>query len=251
MAWLLLVGCGPAGSSATDATDAASTATLDTPSTTHAEGDTDTADPFAAPDCAALALRGNAADVAATPRSNRDAEVLAASAVPDALVASEANYQRIVDDLAHMRADRPALEDMHADCLVPVGFSAWFDGSVDIVNAMSVGDYHAWDCHNAYYDTTQYRIDGIGYAVAFEGVYSAGILEAYRPLPGFETATLAPFFDAVDPYTDACEPPGGTVAVSATIDGAGVLAERTYVWTDAEGIVVQYAAAAGEAPVLQ
>lgn len=91
-------------------------------------------------------------EIAATPREDADAELLALL-VSGQLTAPQALYERVSDDLAAIRAQDPMLVDHHAR-------SPWDFGSAAVsfdeagTMAMQAGTYDGWDCPNDRYGVT-------------------------------------------------------------------------------------------------
>lgn len=91
-------------------------------------------------------------ELAASPRENTDAELLALEG-SGALVAPTAVYERVVRDLATIRRVWPEVSDIRvAPLAAPGSLLLAFD---DVGFAMvTAGTYHGWDCANAYYDVS-------------------------------------------------------------------------------------------------
>ncbi|MCB9756623.1 MAG: hypothetical protein H6713_42440 [Myxococcales bacterium] len=200
-----------------------------------------------APDCATVDLPGPASDVAATPRSDRDAELLALTVAPDAIAAPQAIYERIAADLAAIRALDPALEDVHPECDDRRALSIWFHASQDVLDAILAGEYHAWDCHNAYFGIDELeRIDGVAFSLPFSGVLGDGIKDVYAAIPGLEDVDI--FVCDEDPY--ACPScPEGSASITVEVfedDGVGARQYR-FVWADGADEVA-YRVEPGQAP---
>ncbi len=98
--------------------------------------------------CDDYPFQATAEQLAATPRDDEDAEIIALAASGE-LTAPEALYQRVSDDLAAIRADNPALVDHHAR----LPWSQWMPVSFDEVGTplMQAGTYEGWDCPNEHY----------------------------------------------------------------------------------------------------
>ena len=134
---------------------------------------------------------GEPGEIALTPRADENLELLALSLEPDALTASQANYERIVADMRSIRALQPAIAS--------IGFFAPNDGKTlsvgftDIaLESVRAGDYSAWDCLNDFYELESQSIVGIfnpSVRLKLAGIYNLGVLaELYRQLPGVEYA---------------------------------------------------------------
>ena len=212
-----------------------------------------------APDCAALTLPGADEDVAATPRPDRDAETLALRLDPSRFVAAQADYVVIADDLAAIRALDPIVGEVHVECEVPLGYDFWFD-RFEVVDAVWVGTYHAWDCHNMRYGIEHrpagegghvWRTDGLAFAMQVDGVYApAAFTELYASIPGLDDAGITPKWRLVSYDPNECMPMSGSMTLDA--DSPGALAEgaRTYFFTHPTQGQRTYYVAPGEAPVL-
>jgi hypothetical protein len=140
------------------------------------------------------------AELASTPRANANLELLALKLSPGKVVADEATYQRVVRDVAAIRAKDPSL--------AKISFFAHDDGQtiglvvpVETAAQMEAGTYHAWDCLNATYSAMLpvevIRIGSSATAfVYFElrGLYATKLLAAeYAKLPGITSAEGATF----------------------------------------------------------
>jgi hypothetical protein len=210
-----------------------------------------------APPCDEVELLGEPADVALTPRADRDAESLALRVSAGAFVARQDHYEVIVADLAAIREIEPELAAVRIECEVPVGYDFWFNGP-EVVEAVWRGTYRAWDCHNAFYGIEHrpageggdvWRIDGIAFAMQVDGLYSQQFVEVYRSIPGMEEAGISPKW-TVDSYSpEECEASSGSIDLQVTDPTGGGLGERTYTFMHPSIGVVVYAVAPGEAPV--
>ncbi len=133
----------------------------------------------------------SAAELAVTPRADVNLELLALKVSPGKLVAEEAAYQRVVRDVAAIRAKAPAL--------AKISFFTYRDGMritltvpVDTATQMEKGTYHAWDCLNDTYGAVlpaEYiRIGNapeVYVSLKTEGIYAVQLLAAeYARLPG-------------------------------------------------------------------
>jgi len=201
-----------------------------------------------APDCEGLQLAGDPADLAATPRPDRDAEVLALSVAPAVAVAPQAHYEIVRADLAAIRAIDPPLADVH---VAPMYFDAlelWFPGgSRGALWSIWGGSYHAWDCLNEYYGGSYPQpIDGVGFLLRFDGVYGEAVRDAYAALPGLEEADVGRSSVCI---VSGCEF-AGLIELTPTVDAEGDLVTREYRFESKDGVVRVYRVVDGEAPVL-
>lgn len=265
MAWgrgsvvlIFIVACGePTGSQSIPAGTGGSEATS-TGASESSSSDTGELPPWELPpSCDELELPGDPSDVAATPRADRDAEILALGLAPELLVARQDRYDVIAADLAAIRALQPELEDVHVECEVPYGYAFWFDGN-DVVGAVWLGLYHAWDCHNAFYGIEHqavgeggdvWRIDGLAFAVGVAGVLTPSFIESYRTLPGLEDAQIAPFWAPLDGFAYECMPTGASITLDATFDMGGALDERTYTFEHPDQGTFVYLVVPGAPPM--
>jgi len=113
---------------------------------------------YPAPDCTLYVLPGPYELVAATPRPDHDAEVLALALDPTAVAAAPADYDTITADLGAIRALDPTLADVHVGCVVPSGIAFWFFDDEDVNQAIWADDYQAWDCHAVARPTRAQRV---------------------------------------------------------------------------------------------
>jgi hypothetical protein len=212
----------------------------------------------APPSCAEIDLPGDPDDVAATPRADRDAEILALGLDPELFVAPQDRYEVIVADLTAIRALRPELTGVHVECVVPYGYAFWSSDDYGLVDAVWLGEYHAWDCHNAFYGVEHravgeggdvWRIDGFAFAIRVDGVFSPAFAEVYATIPGLEAAGIAPFWAPNDGFASECDTTGASLRLDATFDDAGVLDERTYTFETPELGTIAFLVAPGEAPM--
>lgn len=265
VALLFIVACGSTGSQSmpdsTEATTDSGVASTGASETSAGDSDVDAGelppDWELPPSCDELELPGDPLDVAATPRADRDAEILALGLAPELLVARQDRYDVIEADLAAIRALQPGLEDVHVECEVPDGYAFWFD-AIDVVGAVWLGLYRAWDCHNAFYGIEHHavgeggdvrRIDGLGFAVRVTGVLAPSFIEAYRTLPGLEDAQISPFWGPLDAFAYECVPTGASITLEATLDPGGDLDERTYTFVHPDHGTVIYLVGPGSPPM--
>lgn len=212
-----------------------------------------------APDCADLVLPGADEDVAATPRADRDAETLALRLDPSRFVAAQADYVVIAEDLVAIRALDPIVGDVHIECEIPLGYDFWFSRS-EIVDAVWLGNYHAWDCHNLRYGIEHrpvgegghvWRTDGLAFAMQVDGVYApAAFIELYASIPGLDDAGITPKWRLVSYDPNECVPMSGSIALDADSPAALADGARTYAFTHPTEGLRTYYVAPGEAPVL-
>jgi hypothetical protein len=133
--------------------------------------------------------RVTADEIAATPRQDEGLERLALSLDADRIVASTDTYERVVADVAAIRALAPSLAD--------IDYRGFDDAKQLLVNMddegnalLEAGQYAAWDCLNEFYGLQQAEItvlDGIDVTYAtltLKGLYNLGLVaEAYEQLP--------------------------------------------------------------------
>ena len=131
---------------------------------------------------------GSSDELLSTPRADSNLELLALELEPGRVTASQGTYDRVVADLAAMRARAPSLDDIY--------FSPPHDGrTLDVeltenaILAVSAGAYPAWDClGEAYGAEISWPIDFFGgfiLQVQMRGIYDLPrIAELYRQLPG-------------------------------------------------------------------
>ena len=182
--------------------------------------------------CAGYVAAGSASDSAASPRSDRDAEMLAFEA-EDVVVARQATYELVRRDLAAIRAGGPAeLADIHVapsigrfrGVVMAFPLEIQFDPASHA--EVLAGSYSGWGCPNQHYGFTgREKMPGassdwpvpIGFG---DKLYNAARLrDAYVGIPG-ATAVLVNSVGGVD-QTDIC----------ATVKGDA----RTYVFTGTVG----------------
>jgi len=227
--FVMCIGCGPFA----EASDAAEDGTGGEAGSS--ESGSDDGDPMAwpAPDCATLMLPGNPDDVAATPRPDRDAEVLALQIEPALFVARQDRYEVIAADLAAIREADPNLTDVHIECDLPRGYSFWVWAEVDyfFMDAIFRDTFEGWACHNALYgidDEDTWMLDGRGFAMQVDGVYASAFTDLYLELPGFEEFDASPYWGDDPLGDDTCELDAGRITLEVNEDENGALIERTY-----------------------
>jgi hypothetical protein len=210
---------------------------------------------YPAPDCATLLLPGPSSDVAATPRPDHDAEVLALSLDPTRVAAPQAHYDVITADLAAIRALDPSVADVHVGCVVANGLAFWFFDDLDVNDALFAGDYHAWDCHHAYFHHRQeQRVDGVAVAIELDGVFGEAMALAYGSLPGLDDHEpwWFPREDWPGPAAQGsdCEPVSGAITLTATLLPEGTLDLRDYRFDRTDGSTVTWRVGATGPPEL-
>lgn len=238
----------PATHGSTDATTTATITTDDTPTTdtTASTG----APSYDRPDCATLTLPGDPADLALTPRPDRDAEVLALTLDPSLAVAPQAHYEVIAGDLAAIRALAPQLAEIHENCRYPNGLQMWFwAGMQPLMLAAVNGEYHGWDCHNEAYAASGIGlIDGIALAFRLDGVHGDAVRDAYAALPGFEQVEVSGCWYDKSPCS-VCEPTG-SITLTPTFTGQGELDTREYRFESLDLEITVYRVSPGQPPQL-
>jgi hypothetical protein len=121
--------------------------------------------------------------IALTPRENTEAEQLAIEGSGE-LVAPEAVYERVVDDLASIRQDFPEVASISA---MPSWHMSSFILSLDeeAQALYAADDYHEWDCPNELYVLTAIEDFGLDYLLLRFGEKRYGIpllMEEYLAL---------------------------------------------------------------------
>jgi hypothetical protein len=211
---------------------------------------------YPSPDCALLLLPGPPSDVAASPRPDHDAEVLALSVDPTRAATSQARYDVVTADLGAIRALDPTLAEVHVGCVFPNGIAFWFYDDEAVNDALFAGHYHSWDCHNAYFHRRQeLRIDGLAVAIELDGVFSEAVAEAYASLPGL--ADHQPYWFPrddwpvpVEPGSD-CTEAAGSITLTATLLPGGALDQRDYRFDRTDGSSVVYRVTTGPPQLLR
>jgi hypothetical protein len=130
-------------------------------------------------------------ELASTPRTDINLELLALRLSSGRIVADQAIYDRVVRDVGAIRAGQPAV--------ATIGFQAWTDGKGIDLSApfatseqMKQGEYHAWDCLNAAYGASMpFEFIKIGNAmdtfvfIKLKGIYAVDLVaKEYGRLPG-------------------------------------------------------------------
>jgi hypothetical protein len=130
---------------------------------------------------------GSTEELAATPRADENLELLALSLEPERMTASSSTYDRVVSDVAAIRALTPGLAD--------IGFRSGYAGmslyvQVTSIGAQSIaaGDYTAWDCLNDAYKAGPPQLtDGLAAhsaSVQLGGVFNLPLVaDLYAQLP--------------------------------------------------------------------
>lgn len=202
-------------------------------------------DEYPAPDCATLLLPGPYTDVAATPRPDHDAEVLALSVDPSRAAAPQARYEVVTADLAAIRALDPSLADVHVGCVAPNGIAFWFFDDEAVNDALFADDYHAWECHNEYFHVRRAeRIDALAVAIELDGVFGEMVGQAYAGLPGLGDQA-AHWFQRDDwpvPTHSGpdCTATTGAITLTTTLLPTGALDQRDYRFERTDGTSVVY-----------
>jgi hypothetical protein len=203
---LVTVACGPGGGSTTSASTTSTSGSSDegdasttTPSgsTTTPDGTSDdgassssTGGPVSPPECRDYEGQATPAQTATTPRADAEAELLAIEASGE-IVAPQPLYDRVVAELAAIRADQPTL-------VAIVARPSWPPSSVVIsldeegIAAYDAGTFHAWDCPNELYHATAIE-DGFlaSLVVRFAGLYDIRqVLEDYLVVEHVEHAEV-------------------------------------------------------------
>lgn len=136
---------------------------------------------------------GSPEELALTPRADTNLEQLALSLEPGNVTASQDTYDRVVADVAAIRALVPDRAD--------IGYRAAHDGKTlylgltDLAaQSIAADEYSAWDCLNERYGASVGELnEGLGgnwsLLIASRGIYNLSPLaERYAELPGVTTA---------------------------------------------------------------
>lgn len=122
------------------------------------------------PDCSDYVGQATPEQTAMTPRAEPEAELLAIEASGE-IVAPQPLYERVVAELAAIRADTPGLVAIEAR-------PSWPPSSVDVTldeegrAAYDAGTFDAWDCPNELYHATAIEDGFLGsLIVRFDGLY--------------------------------------------------------------------------------
>ena len=169
---------GSSGASSTTETgidDSGTASTTASTATTVTSGTTDsdpsgTTGPVLPPDCSDYVGQATPEQTAMTPRAEPEAELLAIEASGE-IVAPQPLYERVVAELAAIRADTPGLVAIEAR-------PSWPPSSVDVTldeegrAAYDAGTFDAWDCPNELYHATTIEDGFLGsLVVRFDGLY--------------------------------------------------------------------------------
>lgn len=138
---------------------------------------------------------GNPEDLAATPRADENLELLALAVEPDAVVVSQANYERVVADVAAIRALVPELASIeyrpsHDGRSVALSFA---DEGVD---AWAMGEFRGLDCLNealgATFSPAFDNFDFFYRQVSLRGIHNMPrVAQLYDQLPGISPAEIS------------------------------------------------------------
>jgi hypothetical protein len=133
-------------------------------------------------------LVGDAGEMALSPRADDNLEALALSLEPTRVIASQATYDRVVADMAALRALAPELASIQ--------FTPPYQHSLDVVfgdvarQSLASEQYSAWNCLNDFYapmtvaPVPDAPTEGL-VRVQFERTFNGEVLaELYRQLPG-------------------------------------------------------------------
>ena len=132
--------------------------------------------------------QGTPAEIAATPRADEEAELVALF-LGGGLTAPQALYQRVREDLAALRAAHPEVAGAH---YAPPhdGRTLLFTFDPATADAVRAGTYAGWSCLNDWYGAVEifaYTFDGA--FVEFAGLFDTErIAPEYALLPGVQTA---------------------------------------------------------------
>jgi hypothetical protein len=138
---------------------------------------------------------GNPEDLAATPRADENLELLALVVEPDAVVVSQANYERVVADVAAIRALVPDLASIeyrpsHDGRSVALSFAE------QGVDAWAMGAFRGLDCLNealgATFSPVCDNFDLLDRQVSLRGVHDMPrVAQLYEQLPGIHDAAIS------------------------------------------------------------
>jgi hypothetical protein len=135
---------------------------------------------------------GSTDEVTLTPREDENLELLALRIDEGQMTASQDTYDRVVADVAAIRALEPALEDIR--------YFAPHDGRTILLqpgelalSSMHAGDYLAWDCLNDFYGLRSLEIQSYDtfstVSIELDGIYALDqMARLYAELPGIEFA---------------------------------------------------------------
>jgi len=137
-------------------------------------------------------------EIAATPRAETNLELLAID-LAGGLTARQALYDRLERDLTAIRADTPAVENVHYMQSTDGKSLYLVADSAGTYAAMERGDYDAWDCLNTWYGLEEIVTDAPSPAtnpwviVELKGIYDLyRIAPEYAELPGIASAIPLP-----------------------------------------------------------
>lgn len=134
------------------------------------------------------ALVGDAGEMALSPRADENLEALALSVEPERVIASQPTYDRVVADMAALRALAPELASIQ--------FTPPYERSLDVVFAdvatqsIAAAEYSAWNCLNDFYgpmnvsDIEAATTPGLVRLQFQRGFNGEVLAEVYRQLPG-------------------------------------------------------------------
>lgn len=205
---LSLAACGGAATQ-TDGSEAGPSQ-LDTGAAQQPAGGTASAGPPRAPVAPITgpcpAPLGSPDELLSTPRADPNLELLALDLEPGRFTASQATYDRLVADLAAMRARAPSLARVH---FIPPhdGRTLDIDLTEQALEALSAGAYTAWACLNDAYRAERSYLAPLTFQLRLAGIYDLPrVAELYRQLPG--VAAVRP-----------SHPPGGPPPLCAAREG--------------------------------
>jgi hypothetical protein len=135
---------------------------------------------------------GTLEELEQTPRADPNLEQLALELEPGNLTASQATYERVVADIAAIRALVPDRADI--GYLAPHDGKTLYLGLTELVaQSILAGEYSAWDCLNERYGASEGEpnetFGNWSLLLALRGIYDVSRLaERYAELPGVTTA---------------------------------------------------------------
>lgn len=140
--------------------------------------------------------QGTAAEIAATPRDDPATELLALS-MGDGLTADQDVYDRLVRDLAAIRAGYPAVAGVSIFPTTDAKSLNLAAADAATYEAIAQGEYHEWDCLNDWYELEIVALPepatlpaGLSLAIRLEGLYALErVAEDYKALPGIASAS--------------------------------------------------------------
>ncbi len=143
--------------------------------------------------------QGTAEQLQSTPRPDEEAEELALLLGGD-LIASDSDYARVRADLATIHTARPVLSDFHfLPNHSPHGLV--FTADTNTWLQMKAGQYHAWDCVNAWYGVRTEIFSQFPVGVLdLRGVVDLKrVMADFRSLPGLKSLELDAGGILIDP----------------------------------------------------